>query len=638
MQPSVVLASMPWAPVQEPSLALGILQAELKRHSIRTKALHLNTNLLKYVTYQTYLDVAGYWGLNEFVFTELLSPGVDDTQIAALAERCVATKEGQSPNERYATPDALLDMLLRFRGEVALDYLEECGEEILRYKPTLLGLTCMFDQTLASVALAKLVKARSPETIIVLGGYALEGDPGEQVIKAFPWIDGVVRGDGESVITQLAHASVGRIAFADIPGVQTQGAPGKPHLNIDLRDSPEPDYDDWFSTVETLKESDKIEIITGALSVESSRGCWWGQHKHCVFCGIDDQTMKFRFKPGAQTLGMLQSVRARYGDYTFRFSDYILPREYFKEILPELEKVNPRYRLHCEIKANQTSETMSSMARAGFEEVQPGIESFSTEVLKLMDKGVTGIQNVALLKYGYQQRIVIHYNFLYCIPGETSEAYKRMLETIPRLYHLTPPVSRTETIITRFAPLHTDTIRFGSSKRPLHHRSYDVLFSDEFLKQTGFSLDGYAYYFESYLDVAEEMKELYAQVVIQINHWKKQHRERSVYFVFEDDGSRLAFDDTRFSEEPITTMLAGIHRATYLACNEGPVTVDNLIRDLSSHAGYDVFALQTALEDLDAARMIWREGNRVFGLAVSKSVAEERISSKWQEQWTAIYK
>ena len=638
MQPSVALVSMPWAPIPEPSLALGILQAQLKRAGIRSRTFHANVRLLKHVTYTTYLEVAEYWGLDEFVFTELLSPGVDTAQLASLVDRCTWHSEGSGHSKRYTTPESLLDMLLTFRGSVALDYLNEVADEITRMEPTLVGFTCMFDQTMASVAVAKLIKSRSPETMIVLGGYALEGEPGEQIIRAFPWIDGVARGDGEKVILAVAHASVGEGTISSIPGVLCRGVPPVPQQNIDMRESPEPDYDDWFTNVEAFKEDIGIQIRTGALPVESSRGCWWGQHKHCVFCGIDDETLKFRFKPAAQTLDMLATVRDRYGDYIFRFSDYILPREYFKELLPELAKLTPRYRLHCEIKANQTPEKVAALAQAGFREVQPGIESFSSEVLRIMDKGVTGVQNVALLKYGYKERVVIHYNFIYGFPGETAEHYHQMIKQIPRLYHLIPPVSRSEAIVTRFAPLQNDTVRFGVQTKPLHHRCYDSLFSIEFLKETGFSLDGYAYYFERYLGFSDEMSEVYAQVVSQINHWKHLHREREVILEYIDDGELVHIRDSRYSETASELRLEGVHRDAYLACDHSPVSVENLVATLTEGGKYSRREIESALDELDEMRLVWREDQRVFGLAIPADVTAERLSSAWRNHWIAVYR
>ena len=57
-----------------------------------------------------------------------------------------------------------------------------------------------------------------------------------------------------------------------------------------------PDFDDWFDAVERLSAESKIQINTKTLPVEGSRGCWWGQRQHCVFCGIDEETLKYRHK------------------------------------------------------------------------------------------------------------------------------------------------------------------------------------------------------------------------------------------------------------------------------------------------------------------------------------------------------
>jgi hypothetical protein len=255
-----------------------------------------------------------------------------------------------------------------------------------------------------------------------------------------------------------------------------------------------------------------------------------------------------------------------------------------------------------------------------------------------MDKGVTALQDNALLKYGYKERVVIHYNFIYGFPREKSEQYREMIEVIPRLYHLTPPVSRSEAIITRFAPLQTNTVRFGVRTKPLHHRYYDSLFSLEFLDQTGFSLDGYAYYFERYLEFGDEMSELYAQVVSQINHWKRQHREREVTLEYVDTGTAIHIRDTRYSESPDELTLNGVQRAVYLACDSAPVRVEDVAENVIKTSRYTTLEVEHSLNDLDAARLIARDGSRVFGLAVPADVSQERLASGWKNHWISIFK
>ncbi len=637
MAPSLVLASMPWAPVTEPSLALGILTAQARKAGIRAKAIHLNIDLLEHVTFDTYVKVAEYWGVNEFVFTELMSPGVDDAQVEALVDRCAEHLSGDRQDPRYETIEALLEMLLKFRFEVAPGYLERCADKVLAEEPTLLGLTCMFDQTLASVALAQIVKQRAPDTMVILGGYAVQGPPGEQVLNSFPWIDAIARGDGEAMIVDLAKASVGEHKLHEIDGMLTRGQLPRPLRNANLQKSPDPDYTDWFVDVAALERDTEVKIMTGTLPVESSRGCWWGQHKHCVFCGIDEDTLKFRNKSSDRTYEMLEYMRETYGDFEFRFADYILPKPYFDELLPRLAKREPPYRLKCEIKANQSPDRVRALSRAGFKEVQPGIESFSSGVLKLMDKGVSGIQNVSLIKHGYLNEIVIHYNFLYGIPGETPEQYREMRCNIPRLYHLTPPVSRSEAIVTRFAPLQADPTRFGYTTAPVHHRCYDVLFSKEVLAKTGISLDDYGYYFARYRDFDEDMLDLYNQCVAQINHWKEQHREREVTLDYEDDGKELRFRDTRYDEERIIVFEA-VPRAAYLACDEAPIGFKRLAASVCAELGCEEGEVAEAIDALDEERLIWREDDRAFGLAVPRAIADARLASNWRSQWISIYR
>ena len=167
-----------------------------------------------------------------------------------------------------------------------------------------------------------------------------------------------------------------------------------------------------------------------------------------------------------------------------RFSDHIFPHT-FAELLPKLSQVEPRYDLQCEIKANQTTERVHAFAEAGFSEPQPGIESFDTNVLRIMDKGVSGIQNVHLLRQGYVHGIQNQLQYSTVCRARTPAWYVRAWCGVCRLFHLTPPVTRTETIVTRFAPLQTDPRCFGVETTPRHHRCYDCLFSADFLARSG---------------------------------------------------------------------------------------------------------------------------------------------------------
>lgn len=631
-RPSVVLVSMPWAPAAEPSLGLAILKASLQQNGISARVLHAAPMLLRWVSIDTYEFLADCWGVSEFLFTALLDPECDEGQLARLIERSEHYVSA-GRHQRYPGVKPMCELFLKLRHEIMPQLLIECAERILESSPTLVGFTCMFDQTLASVVLAKLLKDRVPKLPIVLGGYALEGSPGVTVASSFPWIDAIVLGDGEEAIVELARAAREGKPLAAGCGQRSKLIRTD---KIDMDTSPVPDYSDWFEGLAELQAMDHIQIRKRVLPVESSRGCWWGQVKHCVFCGIDEETLKYRHKSPAKTLEMLRELRERYGEVVFRFSDYIMPKRYYKELLPLLARQDRKFQLQGEIKANHPPDRVQQFAEAGFRELQPGIESFSTKVLRSMDKGVRAIDNVSLLKAGYINRLIIDYNLLYGLPDDSAEDYLLMARRIPQIYHLMPPISRNETVVTRFAPLQANPGRFGIATNARHHPCYDVIFSREYLSGSGFSLDDYAYYFDRNFPYQPELETLYSQIVQQVNHWKAQHRERFVELSYAPAANGLAITDSRFAAED-QYELTGPLAAVYRACDAGPTSVDRLMARLSSEGTLTAAQVADALAELEERRIVWAEEKHVLGLAVPKCVADAHRKAQWPQQWMSLF-
>ena len=93
---------------------------------------------------------------------------------------------------------------------------------------------------------------------------------------------------------------------------------------------------------------------------------------------------------------------------------------YFGDLLPKLRETGYNFRLFFETKANLKREQLQAMREAGVLAIQPGIESFSTPILKLMEKGVTALQNIRLLKWCAEFGILHVWNVIYGFPGEPS--------------------------------------------------------------------------------------------------------------------------------------------------------------------------------------------------------------------------
>src|SRR5512144_1002972 len=106
--------------------------------------------------------------------------------------------------------------------------------------------------------------------------------------------------------------------------------------------------------------------------------------------------------------------------------------------------------LFYEVKSNLRKEQVKQLRDAGITEIQPGIESFSDAVLKLMRKGVSALQNIQLLKWCKEFGVQPRWNVLWGFPGEAGEEYERMAAMIPLLAHLPPPVSASGLRLDRF--------------------------------------------------------------------------------------------------------------------------------------------------------------------------------------------
>lgn len=630
-EPRVALVAMPWPGLSEPSLGLAVLAAELRRHNVSTRVHHLYVRLLEHLTQETYEVIGSTVGLNEFIFTSTIDD-LDSSQLDHLLDVC-SDRAGTKPHSRYKTPIDLAEASLRIRNEVIPAYLEDCADRVLTDDPTMVGFTCMFDQTLASAALARVLRRRRPDLLIVAGGYALFGDPGAQVLTTFTEFDAVVQGDGEPSVLALAEASVGRRELSSVPNVRTSSSPAPKAVALaELAEAPVPEFDDWFNDVRDLEQEHSVRVVVSALPVEGSRGCWWGEVSHCTFCGIDDETLRYRTKPAAKVLDELRVLRGRYGDLELRFSDYILAREHYDHLLPVLERESPRFRLSCEIKANQTPERMRQLAAAGFVAIQPGIESFSPGMLTRMAKGVRGIQNVATLKHGYLNRIVVHYNVLFGYPDEDPEWTKAMLAQLPTIYHLSPPISRSLIQVTRFAPLHSEPHRFGIYRRHRHDWRYDVMFSKAYLEETGFDLDRYVYTFERNFDQSAELVEAHNLLVHQVEHWKSQHRVRDVALTYDARPEGAVFADSRFGPAREIRLDESEWRV-YQAIDEAPV-LESRIPDRTGGLSRDV--CRAALDRLEEERLVWREGATVLGLAVPEEVHTSHVESNWKSSWLSL--
>jgi hypothetical protein len=154
--------------------------------------------------------------------------------------------------------------------------------------------------------------------------------------------------------------------------------------------------------------------------METARGCWWGERQHCTFCGLNGATMAFRSKTPDRVVSEIRFLCERHGVGTFSIVDDILDMRYFRTVLPRLADAKLGIEFFWEVKANLTNVHVRQLRDAGVLLIQPGIESLSDHVLKLMRKGTTAFRNIELMKWCREYGVKPYWNLLYGFPGETD--------------------------------------------------------------------------------------------------------------------------------------------------------------------------------------------------------------------------
>jgi ribosomal peptide maturation radical SAM protein 1 len=633
--PSVLLVSAPWTTLTEPNLGLCLLKAVLERQGIHCRVLHQNLFLLEILQANTYNQFSALFALNDFLVSGTLDPQLTHAQQRWLRLKVTQLMERKGLDmEQFGGSEGLFQTLLRVRRELIPPWVEQWAGEIAASPASLVGFGCMFDQTIASLALARRVRELAPEKLLVLGGYAVRPPTAQMILRSHPWIDAVCTGEGEIAVVALARAAAGECKLSDVPGIAYSGPDGQPVLSapspmVDLDQNPTPDFDDFFGDLRRLAAEYKIDITPRNLLAENSRGCWWGSKNHCVFCGIHDDDLRFRARDARKVVASLEEMTQRYGINFFRFSDYILPLQYFDTLLPELVRRGSPFRLSTESKANLTEERFALIAQAGVEELQPGIESFSTAVLRNMHKGVTAIQNVHTLMMGRRHGVRIYYNLLYGFPDDEAEEYERMLKLLPRLFHLDAPFTCAPVKVTRYAPLQSRPEKFGLTK-PVADPSYALVFSDDYLRRTGFVLDDYCYYFERQFENSLRLTRTYEEINRIVGAWQSL-RENQNGWLYRDgplaeDGGMTIRDRRGGAEEVVRLDAAAAE--VLLACAQ-PVSLRTLRESRFAYSGPD--ELEAILTRLDEFELTFPDQGRVLSLVFPAPPAPLKIDC-WYAQ------
>jgi ribosomal peptide maturation radical SAM protein 1 len=638
--PDVCLVTMPYAAPTRPSMALGLLKAILAEGGISASVAYANLWFAEAVGLRRYslcasnlpiVFLAGEWTFAAAAF------GDDPRRAERDAEYLRQLRQASDGYPRVwsgARGGEFTADLLALR-EAATGFVDQAARRVLATGARVIGCTSSFEQHVASLALLRRVRELDPGVVTMLGGANCETVMGEATHRCFPWVDYVVSGEADGLVTELCRLALtrGRDVPADeLPrgvlgpahrespahretpaqretreggqreGGQRDGAAARPAgrpkpratlaraLFNDLDRLPTPEYDDYF---DTLVASPLEASVRPGLPLETSRGCWWGAAHQCTFCGLNGTSLGYRSKSPGRVLAEVRELEDRYGISDFEAVDNILDMSYHKTLLPALAAAAGRpaaagaarrppsahaqrdRRIFFEIKANVSRDQVAALVDAGITWVQPGIESLHSEVLRLMDKGIQGWQNVQLLKWARELGLRLSWSVLWGFPGEKDDWYEDMARWLPALTHLPPPAATPRVRFDRYSVYHERARALGLVLFPIGALSlvYPVGPGD---------LDALAYFFATEPDsgplrIIQTLSEAVTNnpgidaVTRGVRDWSAAHRGGELpVLAMEDRAGVLEITDTRACARTSRQLLTGLARAVLLACDSAP--------------------------------------------------------------------
>lgn len=617
----VLFVVMPFSDITRPSIGVSLLAAQAQKYGFSARVAYFNVFLAETIGQELYDRIANGFPpellVGEWFFADILFgndiPHYDDYLSKILRVGSVG--------------NTLREQLQKAR-EHRSAFVENCSRRIGELHPSVVGFTTTFHQTCSCLAVAKRIKEFPSPPVVVFGGANCEGEMGLQLVKSFGWIDYACLGEGDLVFPPLIKDILrgqGREGLSGIATRQDEIATS-PETLANLDELPIPDYTDYFAQVESCTLASKIEPD---LLIETSRGCWWGAKQHCTFCGLNGKTMTFRSKSCQRAFSELHELSERFQVKRFECVDNILNMKYIPSLFELLERSGLDLELFYEVKANLRYDQLEAMRAGGVRAIQPGIESFSNQVLQLMRKGCTGLQNIQLLRWCEELGIQVGWNLLTGFPGESSAEYRNMAELVCLLTHLQPPATCSPVRLDRFSPFFIRAEEFGLHRvRP--SAAYYYVFP---LGRA--QLSKLAYFFDfDYVDGRQPLN--YASGVSRaVESWHKsrtaaEQRPRLDAVVSSDE---ITIADTRTAAVSPVHRLSGTTAQIYASCD----SVQGMVKLIQLFPPDRQQEAVRSVENLLNSKLMIEQDGHLLSLAVFRNrhrlpeVARQHVYNQYEQ-------
>jgi ribosomal peptide maturation radical SAM protein 1 len=613
---SVLLVAMPFAGITIPSIQLPVLEGYCRERGIKIETRHL------------YLKAAEFYGLQNY--HALIYPPNDSYTAQMVFSKYVFPeywKNNEDGFREFFNQHSVQNShLQQFSFDEYVHRTNRLYHWILDHVDwqsfDLIGFTLNYGQLLPSLAVAKKIKELTPDKKIVFGGSRTVDTLGMNVLRAFKYIDFIVSGDGEDALFRLAsdyvnYKSIPRLMYK----MEDQVIWNKSDVVVDLNSVPIPSYDQFYHELaSTAVDVQQFYQYYGRLPVEISRGCWWNR---CTFCNLNIQHQCYREKSVDRIIQEIQSLSKRYHMMDFQLIGNTLPKTEYRTLFEKLKQLRGDFSFFAEARAGQlTSDDYTVMKEAGFTMIQTGIESFSQNYLRKMNKGVRVIDNIAVLKFCKENGIKNTYNLLVRYPNEETVDFNETKQIVQMLkgYLDAPQLCELRVMHGSLIQRHPKQFNIEElDSTPIDRIMYPL----EFLEK-GFS---FVYDFNRKIQSRENPWESL------VEEWKKEREKFELegithqttidrlIFYFVDGGSFIKIYDKRDRQNIRIVVLNELERAVFLACVD-VVSLEQLQQRFTTVPEFELIAM---LQSFEKNGLMFVDNEHYLCLPLRFSVSEHPV-------------
>ncbi|WP_419175529.1 RiPP maturation radical SAM C-methyltransferase [Desulfosediminicola sp.] len=587
------MISMPWAIYNRPSIQLGSLKAYVETNSeFSAHCFHPYLDIAAALGTDLYTTISDSSWAGEAVFSALLFE--EKYPEAEKLFNKSLKKSAASASDR-----PVFEKTVKAVEEVCNRWLAETDWSSFQ----LVGVSVCFNQLLASLYISRKISNLAGSPPIVFGGSSCAGELGKSLLATFPWIDFVVDGEGEASLVDLLEYltnQTGKLPDCIYSKAPVATSPLSQEIT-DLNALPTPDFDHYFKQLRITFPDSPFSPI---LPVEFSRGCWWNK---CTFCNLNLQWHNYRAKNAEKMLSELSTLCKRFQCLDFTFCDNALPVGESKRFFDTMAQVEPDIRFFAEIRGTTSYESLLAFRKGGLDTIQVGIESLSTSLLTRMKKGVTTIENLAIMKHAMAAGIRLEGNLIVEFPGSTEQ---EVAETAENIAYVLPfhPLSAAAFFLGHGSPVACNPQEFGISAQ-LTHSKNKSLFPDSVLHtMTLLSSE--------YRGDRSKQKILWQPVRKKIEKWQEFHKLREdgqpPALRYRDGGNFIIIRQELADAPPLRHKLTGLSRQIYIFCSEIR-TLDEIKKQFNSSKDSAILAF---IDQLCQKRLMFREHSRVLSLAI----------------------